>query len=298
MKTVTWKVFCFARLVALALVCGFASQAQAGPSISSISPGWGPVGTIVTINGSGFGTSQGSSTLQFGTYSSVPTTWSATQIVTSVPNMPIGKVHLAVTVAGASASTPFTVGNPPNLTGMTPGYGPQGTVITFTGQNFGATQGSSTITLGTYAMTPTSWSNTQIVAPVPGSIPNGKYYPAITVGGLQNPTSAGPFTVGNPPNLTGMTPGYGPQGTVITFTGQNFGATQGSSTITLGTYAMTPTSWSNTQIVAPVPGSIPNGKYYPAITVGGLQNPTSAGPFTVGNPPNLTGMTPGYGPQG
>ena len=298
MKTVTWKVFCFARLVALALVCGFASQAQAGPSISSISPGWGPVGTIVTINGSGFGTSQGSSTLQFGTYSSVPTTWSATQIVTSVPNMPIGKVYLAVTVAGASASTPFTVGNPPNLTGMTPGYGPQGTVITFTGQNFGATQGSSTITLGTYAMTPTSWSNTQIVAPVPGSIPNGKYYPAITVGGLQNPTSAGPFTVGNPPIINSVSPASGAPGTSVTITGVRFGSTQGTSVLKFGTYTAAPTSWSDTQVVAPIPSGIPPGNYYPDAIVGGLDTYTST-PFTVtSSAPVISSLSPNSGLAG
>lgn len=271
---------------------------QANPAITSVSPGYGPVGTTVTLNGSGFGASQGTSTVQFGTYAATASTWTDTRIVTTVPSMPIGKVYLGVTVSGTTANTPFTVGNPPLLTGMSPGYGPQGTTITFSGSQFGATQGSSTITLGSYAMTPTSWSNTQIVAPVPSNAPNGKYYPAIMVGGLQNPTSAGPFTVGNPPLLSAMSPGYGPQGTVITFTGQYFGTTQGSSTIKLGTYTMTPTSWSDTQIVAPVPSSAANAKYYPTITVNGLQNPSSAGPFTVGNPPLLTGMSPGYGPQG
>jgi hypothetical protein len=293
----------FAWLPILAFSClAPLGQPQTAPNLTGMSPGYGPQGTAVTFAGQGFGATQGSSTITLGSYAMTPTSWSDTQIVAPVPsNAPNGKYYPVITIGGLqnpSSAGPFTVGNPPVLTGMSPGYGPQGTAITFTGQGFGATQGSSTVTLGTYAMTPTSWSDTQIVAPVPSSAPNGKYYPVITVGGLQNPSSAGPFTVGNPPIITGLLPASGSPGTPVTITGVHFGATQGTSLLEFGTYTATPTSWSDTQIVVPVPNGIPLGKVYPDAVVGGLDTYTSS-PFTVTQPPPaISALSPAAGAVG
>src|SRR5438128_11531418 len=99
MKTVSQKFCWLVRIITLVTLWALAGQAQAAPSFTSVSPGYGPVGTTVTIVGTGFGASQGSSTLQFGTYNATGT-WSDTQIVTTVPNMPIGKVYLTGTVGG------------------------------------------------------------------------------------------------------------------------------------------------------------------------------------------------------
>lgn len=50
----------------------------AGPSVTSVAPLSGPIGTSVTINGSGFGNSPGNSTVKFNGTSATPiTSWSA-----------------------------------------------------------------------------------------------------------------------------------------------------------------------------------------------------------------------------
>jgi len=59
--------------------------------------------------------------------------------------------------------------------------------------------------------------------------------------------------------IQNVSPASGPTGTAITITGSGFGAVQGPSTVTLSGASATPTSWSNTKIVVPVPHQAPTG---------------------------------------
>src|SRR3979411_1811614 len=56
------------------------------PSITSLSPASGVVGTSVTITGTNFGTSQGTSTVTFNGTSATPASWNAVSIVIPVPS--------------------------------------------------------------------------------------------------------------------------------------------------------------------------------------------------------------------
>ena len=62
-----------------------AFQTQAAPSITSLSPTSGAVGASVTITGSGFGNSQGSSTVKFNNTAATTTGWTSTSITATVP---------------------------------------------------------------------------------------------------------------------------------------------------------------------------------------------------------------------
>src|SRR5258706_7688021 len=55
------------------------------------------------------------------------------------------------------------------------------------------------------------------------------------------------------PVVTSLAPTSGAAGVSITLTGTNFGATQGTSTVTFNGTTAPPTSWSATSIVVPVP---------------------------------------------
>ena len=99
--------------------------------------------------------------------------------------------------------------------------------MTITGTNFGATQGTSTVTFNGTAATPTSWSATSIAVPVPSGATTGNV--VVTVGGAGS--NGVNFTV--TPSITILSPNSGPVGTAVTITGTNFGATQGTSTVTL-----------------------------------------------------------------
>ena len=81
----------------------------------------------------------------------------------------------------ASASVTITV-PAPSITSLNPTSGLVGASVTITGANFGATQGTSTVQFNGTAATPTSWSATSIVAPVPTGATTGNV--VVTVGGV------------------------------------------------------------------------------------------------------------------
>lgn len=87
------------------------------PSISNLSPVAGPVGTSVTITGSNFGATQGTSTVKFNGVTGSPTSWTNTSITCPVPaGATTGPV--VVTVAAiASNSVNFTVGAVGSISG-------------------------------------------------------------------------------------------------------------------------------------------------------------------------------------
>src|SRR5262249_19029658 len=61
------------------------SSAWADPAITGLSPSEGAVGTSVTISGTGFDTTQGTSTVTFNGTTATPSTWSDTSIGVPVP---------------------------------------------------------------------------------------------------------------------------------------------------------------------------------------------------------------------
>ena len=79
------------------------------PTITSLTPNSGARGTAVTITGTNFGTTQGTSTVTFNGVAASPTSWSATSIAVPVPSgATTGNV--VVTVGGvASNGVSFTV---------------------------------------------------------------------------------------------------------------------------------------------------------------------------------------------
>src|SRR5262245_50974089 len=102
----------------------------AAPTITALTPPSGPVGSSITITGTSFGATRGTSTVSFNGTAATPTTWSATSITAPVPaGATTGTV--VVTVGGsASNGVAFTVTVPPTITTLTPATGPVGSSIT------------------------------------------------------------------------------------------------------------------------------------------------------------------------
>jgi hypothetical protein len=245
------------------------------PSLSTLSLTQGPVGASVTISGSNFGATQGSSTVTFNGTTATATAWSSTSIDTTVPaGTTTGNV--VVTVGGsASNGLPFTVTPPPSITTVNPNAGPIGTVVNVSGANFGPTVGTrnSNLLFNGIAARTTSWSDTLIVAPVPAAATSGNV--VVSVGGVNS--NGMPYTVTPGPNIASLSPTAGAVGTSITINGAGFGASQGTSTITFNGTAATPTGWSDTSIVAPVPSGATTGNV--VVTAGGIAS--NGVPFTV-----------------
>src|SRR6266436_4881741 len=102
-----WKHILILAFSLFLVWCGRA-QAQS-PTIASMSPTTGPVGMPVTLTGTGFGASQGSSTVSLNGTNAVATSWSDTTIVAIVPTG-ASSGTFTVTVKGQPTNSPaFTI---------------------------------------------------------------------------------------------------------------------------------------------------------------------------------------------
>ncbi|MFN8009042.1 MAG: Ig-like domain-containing protein [Terriglobia bacterium] len=102
---------------------GVSFTMTAGPSITNLSPSAGSVGTPVTVTGTNFGASQGTSILKFNGVTATPTSWGSTSITAPVPaGSTTGPV--TVTVAGViSNGMTFTMNSAPTVTLTSPANG-------------------------------------------------------------------------------------------------------------------------------------------------------------------------------
>ena len=169
-----------------------------GVGALSIDPTSGPVGTSVTIMGSGFGTIQG--TVTFGGIAAGITSWSDTRVVVEVPaGLTSGALSVVLTVGGQPITVgTFTVTTPPGpgptITSLSPDSGIVTRWVTITGMGFGASQGASTVTFNGTPVSSggiISWSDTVIEARVPAGASSGPV--VVTVG--ENMSNGFPFTV-------------------------------------------------------------------------------------------------------
>jgi len=236
-----------------------------GPlSIAYVSPSVGAVGSSVAVIGMGFGSTQGTSTLTFnGTKATSIASWNANSIVATVPaGATTGNV--VVTVGGIlSNGSPFTVVVAPSIIGLSSTSGVPGNPITITGNNFGATQGTSAVLFNGVVAAPTSWGNASIAVPVPANASTGPV--TVVVDGL---TSNGiTFTDTTAPVIT-ISPTSGTGGTSVTITGSLFGSPQGTSTVTFNGQTATPSTWATGKIVVPAPTGVTTGNV--VVTVNGI----------------------------
>ena len=247
--------------------------------ITGISPSGGGIGVPVTITGSSFGATQGSSSVLFnGAAATSITSWSNTQIIASVPSTATtGLVTVVENGVGSDGNYVFTVYNP-SISSLSPPSGPVGGSITLNGTGFGASQGTSTVQFNGVNASVTSWNNTNITATVPTSATTGPV--TVTSGGITS-NSVG-FTVIEASSVTGLSPSSGPTGTSVVITGTGFGSTQSNSTVNFyGAAATTITSWSDTSITATVPTGAVSGPV--SVTVAGetAYGPTFSLTFSV-----------------
>ena len=249
--------------------------------VSALSPASGAIGTSITISGSNFGATQGTSSVAFNGALAPVISWSATSIVTSVP-FAATTGNVVVTVSGiASAGPNFLL--PPIVTSLSVASGAVGTSLTITGSNFGAAQGTSSVAFNGALAQVLSWSATSILTSVPPAATTGNVI--VTVSGIASAGSN--FVV--PPIVTALSATSGAIGTSLTITGSNFGANQGTSSVAFNGALAPVVSWTSTTIVTTVPLAASTGSV--TVTVSGI---ATTGPnFVV--PPVLTALSAASG---
>ena len=177
--------------------------------------------------------------------------------------------------------------NGPIIDLIGPSFGQVGAVATIEGSGFGATPESSTVTFNGISGTPTFWSATRIIVPVPAGATSG----SVVVTVSSQASNGVPFTVTSDPGpaVSGLDPSSGPSGTPVTISGSNFGDDPGagyrataSNHVVFGTAKVTESdvvSWSATQIVVNVP-TLSDGVYPVQVRAGNKES--NIVEFTVG----------------
>jgi hypothetical protein len=243
------------------------------PSISAYSPTSGPVGTSVTITGTGF---TGATSVTFSGTAASFTFNSDTQLTATVPS-PASTGPIAVTTPGGTASTApsvFTVTAPPApmISSFSPTSGPVGTSVTITGTGF---TGATAVAFG--GVNTSSYSvnsDTQITASVPSGATTGPI--TVTAPGGQASSAPAPFTVtAQTPTISSFSPNKGRVGQSVTINGTNF---TGATNVAFNGTAAAFTVISSTQISATVPAGATTGQIS-VTTPGGTA--TSSSSFRV-----------------
>jgi len=236
------------------------------PVISGVSPLIGRVGTSVTISGTSFGATQGSSTVSINGAVATPTAWSSTGVTVAVPNAATNGNITVTTAGGTSNGVSFTVIPAPVIASLSPASGRLGGVITIAGSNFGIGQQLSTVSFNGTVGYPTSWSDSTIVVPVPTGATTGPVI--VNAAGFQS--NAWTFEINPSPSITLINPDSGITAAVVSIQGDAFGASQSDSKVNFGTKLAQVVQWSEHQIDVRVPGNFFGGMV--TITVAGSRS--------------------------
>jgi|GEM_PF-1200204 len=296
----------------------------AAPVLSALDPNSGPVGTPVTLTGSGFGTvagsvywSQGGAALR---ETPPAADWTDGTISAPVPaGLAAGSVSVAVYDSGGQGSQalPFTVTvtvTPPPaapvLSALTPNSGPVGTPVTLSGSGFGPVAGSVYWSQGGTALRETppaaDWTDGTITAPVPAGLTAGSVSVSV-YGSAGQGSQALPFTVTvtappppGAPVLSALDPNSGPVDTPLTLSGSGFGTVAGSVYWSQGGTALRETppaaDWTDGTITAPVPAGLAAGSVSVAVYGAGSGRMSNPLTFAVLAAPVVTGVSPAEGP--
>jgi RHS repeat-associated protein len=149
------------------------SFALYNPQISSLSPPAGQVGSVININGSGFGQTEiaGNQVRFNGTPGSV-SFWSDIAISVYVPPAATSG-PVSVVVGGVTSNTAQFSVESLSVTSVSPNTGVAGSIVTIQGTGFGGQQSNSTVDFYGTPAAIQSWTDTQIHAIVPPGTASG-----------------------------------------------------------------------------------------------------------------------------
>jgi len=266
--------------------------------IFSISPSSGNPGTVVTISGQGFGSSQVQGAYvtfydlaqQSNYLTAAVSNWTDTSITCTVPtNLTLSQSssgQVGVTVWKSSSTYVSSNFNLilPSITYVDPTADNIGATVSINGQGFGSSQNTSYVRIGGSSAPVVSWSDSQVRVRVPDFNTAGQKTIEMTIN--NRTISNTNFSVAGPENVQGYYPAGQTnigQGETFTIAGRHFGAAadfDGSYgytrsiqvTASGNLYNVSSVNWSDTQITFswPVPNSLINKTAAVTINIGGL----------------------------
>lgn len=264
------------------------------PTITSFTPTSGPVGTVVTITGTGLAKT---SDVLFNGSSARFSISSDVQLIATVPaEATTGLITVTTPNGTATSKSVFTVS--PTISAISPAAGPVGSQVVITGNNL---QGATSVQFfnGVEATEVVVQSSTTILTTVPLGARTGQLTVTTPNGKAK---SADKFTVTEPtiplPVISSFSPASGPVGTTVTIFGSNL---DGASEVAFnGTPCAGIISKTATDIVVLVPNGASSGIISVKTALGSVVSKDRF-KVTVGTPstaPIITSFSPASGPVG
>jgi len=140
-------------------------------SVLQFTPTSGPVGTTVTINGTGFSTTLSNDSASFHGTAATLTSATANQIVTTVPSgATTGTISITTPAGTFTTSSSFTVTTSmgaPTITSFTPAVATPGTSISISGTNFSSTTANDQLKFNIARQFASSATSTSVSATTP-----------------------------------------------------------------------------------------------------------------------------------
>ena len=155
-------------------------------SIIAFSPQSGPVGTTVTIYGTGFSATPSQNTVTFHGTAATVSSATTTKLVVTVPSSATtGTVGVTSPLGSATSATAFTVAaaaQAPTITGFTPTTGVAGTAVTISGTNFDPTPANDRTRLNATLVPIATATTTALTTTVPPNAGSGHLSVSTPVG--------------------------------------------------------------------------------------------------------------------
>jgi YD repeat-containing protein len=139
-------------------------------SVISFSPGVGPVGTTVAIQGTGFSATANENTVEFNGTAATISSATPTELVVTVPSgATTGAIEVTSPSGSDTSAAEFTVTSPtgPSISSFTPTIGLAGTSVTIEGTGFEATPSNDLTRLNITLAGVTAASSTELTATMP-----------------------------------------------------------------------------------------------------------------------------------
>lgn len=156
---------------------GITRQASSTLAIIHFTPSASPVGSAVTIYGTGFSATPASNTVKFNGTTATVLTASTTVLTANVPSgATSGPISVTVGANTATSAASFAVGASPSptISNFSPAVGTAGTAVTITGTNYDTTPTKNKVTFSpTYSVVATA-SSTSLSTTVPVGAQSGK----------------------------------------------------------------------------------------------------------------------------
>ncbi len=236
------------------------------PTISEVATETTSSHTVATISGIGFGSPVSSS---YVTYDGTPyftNDWYDNKIVVMIPSTTIDPYKLRVVVNNVTSNPPLNATSNMRIFSITPSSGNPGTVVTISGQGFGASQ-----ILGTYFVTfhnlsqqsdtpypqaiISNWNDTSITCTVPTDsklLQSGSGQVVVTVWKSSSNYVSSTFNL-ILPQIWSIDPTTDNVGATVSINGQGFGSSQNTSYVRIGGSSAPVVSWSDSQVRVRVP---------------------------------------------